>query len=307
MKKTFFYAGLFVAMLIICNNNVHAQKKARQAQTSKTNDDNGIKTFHVEGDQLDSTKNSIFIYKDGKNYVIKTEKEKIIELSINGNKMPESAFGEYETIVKKIMMQLKQDRIQAEKDRIQAGKDRMQAEADRKLSEIDFDHAELDKIQAEKDMVRAEVDKQLAEEEAIQAMKMREEIVINKRLMEQDKKQAEADYQQAVMDKKQAVRDKLQAEVDAKQALLDKKQAEDDKAVLQSIIKDLVTAKVITNEKQLTSLYLTKGVLIVNDQKLPDQLHEQFKTKYLKGKNRQINYSSENGSSRFSSITTDEK
>jgi colicin import membrane protein len=300
MKKTIVYTALFAAMLVICNNNVYAQKKAKPAQTLKTNDDNDIKTFHVEGDPLDGTKNAIFIYKDGKNYVIKTEKEKIIALSIDGIKMPESAFSEYELTVKKIMAQLKQDRAQAEKDSIQA-------EKDMKLGEQDLVQAEQDKIQAEKDMVRAELDKQLAEEQEILAIKSKEEVVQNKRLMEQDKKQAAADYQQAVIDKKQAMRDKIQADADAKQALLDKKQSEDDKVTLQSIIKDLVAAKVITNEKELRSLYLTKGVLIVNDQKQSDQLHEQLKTQYLRSRNRQINYSRENGSSRFSSITVDDK
>lgn len=299
MKKTVVCTVLALALLVMYNGTLQAQKKNSSSRSSISNDD-GIKTFNVEGDPSDSTKNTIFLYKDGKKHVIKTENEKISELTIDDKKMPESSFGTYELIVKKIMMQLKVDRAQAEKDRAQA-------EIDRKQAEKDLEQAELDKIQAEKDMVNAEVDKKLAEEELIIAMKNKEEVLQVKRLMEQDKKQAEADYQQAVMDKKQAMRDKVQAEADAKQALLDKKQAEDDKATLESIIKDLVTAKVITSEKELTSLYLTKGVLIVNDQKQPDQLHEQFKGKYLKNKNRQINYSKGNGSSRFSSITVDDK
>lgn len=298
MKKTVVYTLLALSFLVIYNGTLQAQKKNSSTRSVIKNDE-GIQTFHVEGDLADSTKNTIFLYKDGKKYVIKTENEKISELTIDDKKMPESSFGAYELVVKKVMTQLKVDRAQAEKDLVQA-------EIDRKQSEKDLEQAELDKIQAEKDMVNAEVDKKLAEEELIIAMKNREEVLEVKRLMEQEKKQADADYQQAIKDKKQAMRDKVQAETDAKQALLDKKQAEEDKATLESIVKDLVTAKVITNEKDLKSLYLTNGVLIVNDQKQPDNLQEQFKTRYLKKKNRQINYYSENGSTRFSSITVDD-
>jgi hypothetical protein len=206
---------------------------------------------------------------DGHRYKIKLEGSKIIEIQVDGKKVPESDFAKYEPAVKKILEQMEKDRQQAEKDREQAEKDREQAQKDRARAEEDRKQAEKDRAQANKDREQSQKDRERSEE---------------------DRKQAEKDREQAQVSRGQAEKDRAQAELDRKQAEVDRKLAEEDRKLFKALIDDAITEKLINDEDDLKSLVLDDTEFTVNGTKQPESLHSKYKAKYLKGRHTKISY-----------------
>ena len=195
---------------------------------------------------------------------------KILELMVDDQKIPEADFHKYDSILKKIREQIKRDKEMAEIDRQQALKDSEEAEIDRK--------------QAEEDRKQSMEERKQAEEEREQAEEDRKQIIIDRNRAEEDKVQAEED-------RKQSIADREQAEQDRQQAKLDKKQAEADKALVKSLLADLIEENIIKDEKELTLLVLKEGTLMVNNKKQSDSLYQKFRAKYLKNPRTEIRYS----------------
>jgi hypothetical protein len=202
---------------------------------------------------------------DGHRYELRLVAGKLKELTVDGKQIAESDFGNYDAPIKKIMEQLEKDRKQAEKDRAQAEKDREQAGRDRQ-------QAEKDREQATKDRARAEVDRTQAEKERQQADK--------------DRAQAEKDREQAEKDREQATKDRAQAEKDRAQAEIDRKKAEEDRKMIDAFLTEIVSSNLSSNKNDLKSIMLDDTQFTINGTKQSDAIHSQFKTKYLKGKNR---------------------
>jgi len=240
---------------------VNAQEKAGTPKETKK-PKQGYGYLNVESDSIGDPVQRITTYRDGSVYKIKVVNEKITALSIDGKEIPERDFPQYEAMVKKILEQVKRDQEQAEKDRAQAELDRQQASRDRVRAELDRQQAEKDRQQAEKNRAQAALDRQQAEKDRIQADK---------------------DRQQAELDRKQAEKDRAQAEIDRKQAAEDRK-------LVAALIDDLVKEKIIASKEALVSLELSESGLIVNDQKQPDALFQQFKAKYLKKPGMHFNF-----------------
>jgi hypothetical protein len=249
MKNKFFALVVAVFTLLISEPSL-AQKTGRTTETriSSSGDDESF----------------INMTEDGHSYKIRLKRNTVIEMEVDGKKIPESDFNKYDALVKRILKQMEEDRKQAEldrkqaeKDREQAGKDRAQAELDRKQAEKDRETASEDRKQAEKDRAQADKDRLRSEE---------------------DRKQAEKDRVQAELDRKQAEKDRAQAEID-------RKQAEEDRKLYEQMITELISEKLLESRGVLSSLTLDNKEFTINGVKQPDAVQQKYAAKYLKGKN----------------------
>lgn len=106
---------------------------------------------------------------------------------------------------------------------------------------------------------------------------------------------AEADRKQAEKDRQQALKDRAQAEEDRKQAELDRKQAEEDRALVKSLIAELIKQKIVSDEKDVTSVRLTNDEFYVNGKKQSEELHSKFKSTFLKKPGNSISFDRNSG------------
>lgn len=263
MKNKFFAAVVAVSTTLISVSS--------QAQ----------KTTTVSESRISSSVNDesfINMTEDGHSYKMRLKGNTVIEMEVDGKKIPESDFNKYDALVKKILKQMEEDRKQAEldrkqaeKDRVQADKDREQAELDRKQAEKDREQSNEDRKQAEKDRAQADNDRKQSEKDRVQADKDR----LN---AEEDRKQAEKDRAQAELDRKEAEKDRAQAEID-------RKQAEEDRKLYEQMITELINEKLLENRSVLRSLTLDNKEFTINGVKQADAVQQKYAAKYLKGKN----------------------
>jgi len=176
MKKITVYLGLLCLAVIAFTLTAKAQQTGSGSTFLSVNEDSSF-----------SPVRSFIIYKNGPLYNVTMAGEKVLDLTVDGRKIPADSFYVYDPVIKRIAEQIKKDRIQAKLDMEQAGRDKLQAERDAV-------QAQRDKLQAERDAEQMQKDKVQAEKDAVQVQK--------------DKLQAEGDHEQARKDKKQAEEDR---------------------------------------------------------------------------------------------------
>ncbi len=283
-----------------------------QAQTPRENRIASFSNVNVSGSGTASSPQIMFLQDvNGKTYSIKRVDKKIQEMYVNGEKLSEDKYADYEAVFKEIDEQMERDRAQAEldrqqaeRDREQAGRDREQAERDRAQAMRDLEQAKLDRIQSEKDRLQAERDMEQSVRDRAQAEKDRLQANLDREQAMRDDVQAKRDREQAVRDRAQADRDRLQAEKDRQQAELDRiqaqkdriqaekdrKQAEEDRKMVLSMVGDMISDKLVKDKDALNSFRLTNDEFWLNGVKQSAQLHAKYKAKYIKQANYQINY-----------------
>jgi hypothetical protein len=270
MKKKIFSRMVLLILAMACIVHVQAQKKPapKPAKRTVTRDS----YMYIENDSLNVNGDNMITYRDGSQlYRIRMRDDKVTEMYIDDQKIPEADFSKYDAVIKKIRLQIKKDREQAEIDRQQALKDQEQAQKDREQAELDAKEAEGERARSQ-----------------------------------EDAKQAEFDSKQAAKDMEQARHDQQQAMKDMEQAKLDRKQAEEDRRIYKGLVSDLISAKVIKDEGSLHGLNLTSSELIVNGVKQPAGLHQKLKAKYLKDSRTQVKFSN-SGNHRGLSVEKDEE
>lgn len=281
-----FMAGLFWILPV---DDVQAQAKTPQKQN--------ISSVNVIGDGTTTEPQEMTIREtSGKTYVVKRVDGKVKEMSIDGQPVPESEFGNYTEMVNKIdaeiqadMEQAERDRVQAELDLEQAERDRAQAELDRAQGDRDRETAKLDMEQAERDRAQAEKDREQAKRDIEQSMRDREQAekdraqsMRDREQAEKDREQAKRDIEQSMRDREQAMRDREQAQRDREQAARDREQAQKDREMMESLVGELIKDGLIPDKKSLTSLTLNDKKLEVNGKKLSDEIHRKYKAKYAR-------------------------
>lgn len=288
-----------------------------QAQTTRENRIASFSNVNVSGSGTASSPQIMFLQDvNGKTYSIKRVDKKIQEMYVNGEKLSEDKYAEYEPVIKEIDEQIERDRAQAEldrqqaeRDREQAMRDRQQAERDRKHAMRDQEQAKLDRAQADKDRLQAEQDREQSIRDRQQAEKDRLQANLDREQAMRDDVQAKRDREQAIKDRAQADRDRLQAEKDRQQAELDRqqavkdriqaekdrKQAEEDRKMLLSMVEDMINDKLVKDKDAINMFRLTNDEFWLNGVKQSSELHAKYKAKYIKQPNYQINYGSNHG------------
>jgi beta-lactamase regulating signal transducer with metallopeptidase domain len=285
-----------------------------QAQTTRENRIASFSNVNVSGSGTASNPQIMFLQDvNGKTYSIKRVDKKIQEMYVNGEKLSEDKYGEYEAVIKEIDEQIERDRAQAELDRQQAERDREQASRDREQAEKDRQQAMRDQEQAKRDRAQAELDRQQADrdrEQSVrdraQAEKDRLQANLDREQAIRDEAQAQRDREQALKDRAQADRDRLQAEKDRQQAELDRqqaardriqaekdrKQAEEDRKMVLSMVEDMIKDKLVKDKDAINMFRLSNDEFWLNGVKQSAELHAKYKAKYIKQANYQINYGS---------------
>ncbi|NUO00232.1 MAG: hypothetical protein HUU01_06405 [Saprospiraceae bacterium] len=289
-----FMAGLFWILPV---DNAQAQTQPQEKQR--------ISSVNINGDGTPEEIQEMTIREaNGKTYVLKRIGKNIKELSVDGQKVPESEFGNYAEMISKIDAEIKadmeqaaldreqaaRDREQAERDRAQAELDRAQADRDREQAQLDMEQAERDRVQAELDRVQGDRDREQAEKDRVQAKRDFEQAMRDREQAEKDRAQAIRDREQAEKDRAQAILDRQQAERDREQAIHDREQAQKDREMMESLVGELIKDGIVPDKKSLNSLTLNDKKMEVNGKKLSDEVHRKYKTKYAKEASYEFRY-----------------
>lgn len=344
MKKSFLNKALvggvsYALLATILLQSASAQTPQKPASSSKpatphtshyTATWSANSYLQSEDDSSVSPVQTTITYKNGSLYNIRMVGDKVIALSVDNHEIPADSFYVYNTLTKKLALQIKadkaqarldkehaekdeiqalEDRKQAEKDVIQSNEDRLQAEKDRLQEKQDAEEAIQDKVQAEREQVEARIEKvqaekekeiavvqaRIATKEQVQVVKVQAQVV--RAQAEEDRRQAMQDRQQADRDRVQAIEDRKQADRDREQAAKDRKQAEEDRAMMKKLISDIIAEGLIPDEKSLRSLYLDEDGFIINGKQQPDALLKKFQEKYLLRPGYRLSYHNDQGRS----------
>ena len=297
MKMKLLLSAVPVLAMVLLVTHAGAQQK-KETQKTDTRKKETRSSVNLRGVTTDESGETMIDYQDdGHRHKIRMKGSKIVEMNIDGKKIPEEDFSKYDATMKKILLQVEKDREQADMDRVQAEKDRQQADRDRDQADLDRDQAENERElvekqreQAEEDRQRADEDRQRVVQDKRQSQKELEQIERDRIQVTKDRERAATDRKQAEKDREQAVRDRDQAVEDRKQAELDRKQANEDRKLLEGMIDDVVKEKIVDSKEAVKSLILDDTELTVNDVKQADSLHNKFKAKYLKKSGSRISY-----------------
>lgn len=294
--------SLLASVLLISSLCFFSLHKS-QAQSTKENRITSFTNVNVAGNGTAKSPQILFLQDtNGKTYSIKRIDKKVVEMYVNGGKIAADQVNKYDWLFKTVDEQIAKDKAQAELDRQQAERDRQQAERDRaqalkdrNQALRDRDQAKRDAEQAARDQHQANLDQEQAQRYAhsnqVQAQRDREQAQRDKEQAERDIQQAKLDREQAERDREQAMRDREQAERDREQATRDRIQAEKDEKVMEDIIKEMISDKLIKDKKSLTALKLDEDVFKVNGVKQSDELHKKYQEKFLKIANGYRTYS----------------
>jgi hypothetical protein len=215
-------------------------------------------TSHVMGQTLDSS-----------HYSIRIEKDKVVELSVDGRKIPADSFYVYDSVIRKLKAKAEKDRIGADRDKEKA--DREKVQADLEVLKLQKEEAEAKALQqmSNSDRLKMEQDMLRAKEQA---------------------EQAEMDIRRAQQDMQQSKRDLEQAMLEREKAERDRKLAAEDKEVTQRMIGEMVKDGLVPDEQSIVSITLNQDEFLLNGKKQPEAVHKKYATRFLVKPGYKISY-----------------
>jgi hypothetical protein len=244
MKNKFILpAAILVGILSAPAIQAQEKRPVRSKTTRAQGDSESSTRLSIERDRNNGVQ-QINYQKDGDDYKIWLLNDKIVDLYINNKKIEEADYPKYQSMIDKLLEQMKEDRARAEKDRERAQEDRRRAEGDRREAERHREQAERDRRLANEHRQRAEDDRRHAARAHEQAERDRERANRDRERAEHDRaradddrrhvekahEQANSDRHRLHEDRERAERDRHQANEDRHRANEDRKRAERDRA-----------------------------------------------------------------------------
>ena len=148
-------------------------------------------------------------------------------------------------------------------------------------------------------LLQIKKDKELAQQDMMKAQQDQKQAKMNMEEAQLSKEKAEQDMRQAKIEKQRAEQDQQVAMKDLEKAKLDKLTAEEDSKLLNNLLGEIVSEKIVSNEEDISSISLNSTAFIVNGKKQSSSLHQKFKAKYLKGADSELKYQNSNNSRHF--------
>ena len=267
MQKIIVHSSLLWLAFIAFTLTTRAQKTGRTDNSFQSRGNMGS-FMQISEDSSYNPVRTFVIYRNESLYNITMAEGKVLELSIDGRKLPADSFHVYDPLIKRISEQIKRDREQALRDKEQAVRDQEQAVRDLEQASKDRGQAQRDKEQAERDVMQAQRNQE-------EALKDQQQALRNQAQAMRDQAQAGRDRTQAERDEQQAMRDQAQAKRDARQA-------EEDAAMFKGLISEVIKDGLAPDEKSVVSMHLDDFEFILNGKKQSDAIHKKYKDKYLK-------------------------
>ena len=266
------YLGLMALLLAAATLSAQTKKSAKTAyDDDRLNNYDRIHT--VDGKKVED----IQVSRNDKMYKAEFVNEKLTELYVDGEKVPESDWTKNTAAIAAIRAQIEINKAQAKANALQA----------KKNQEQDRVNAEQAKRNAEQ-VVRNEIQaKRNAEQQARNA----EQVKRNQEQDEVNTEQAKHNAEQAVRNETQAKLNREQEGRNAEQAKKNAEQAAANERFIKELTEDLLNDKVIPNKNSLHDFRIDNEGMTVNGLKQPDELYKKYKEKYSKQSSGGFNYS----------------
>lgn len=231
----------------------------------------------------------------GKTYQFKKVDDKVTEMYVDMEKIPQEKWADYNWLVQDIDKQMAEDRAEAEEDMRQAEEDQRQTMIDMEQAKVEMEEAireqEADMRQMEEDMRQAEIEmkeaKEMAAAEQEQAIREMQEAEVE---MKRAKEEMARDMEQAKRDIEQSKRDMEQAKRDMEQAKVDMKKAQEDSKLMQQMLEEIVKDKLVKDKSAIKSVSLNDTAFEINGQQQSGEMLKKYKAKYLKEKGQGFHY-----------------
>jgi colicin import membrane protein len=231
-----------------------------------------------------SGKENLTTYQHGHVYEIASVNDKTTGLEVDNKRIEPADFHLYDSIIKAIRSDFRQDNDRDADERAQEKRDWEQYQRDQEQAERDREQSIRDRAQAEQDRKQGERDQEQAVREREQDQK---QAARDREQGQRDREQGEHDREQGMKDKEQGDRDRAQGQLDREQGQRDREQGERDREAakeerreMRNFIRELVDEKVIADEQSLNSLIFTNTELVVNGTKQSSQILQKVKDKY---------------------------
>lgn len=260
------------------------------AQNPGKSPETDFRSINIDGSGTASDPLTVYARdRKGKTYQFKKVDDKVTEMYVDMEKIPQEKWGDYNWVVQDIDRQMAEDQAQAEEDMRQAEEDHRQALIDMEQAKVDMEEAireqEADMRQMEEDMRRAEIEmreaKEMAAAEQEQAVREMQEAEIE---MKRAKEEMARDMEQAKRDIEQSKRDMEEAKREMELAKVEMKKAQEDSKLMQQMLEEIVKDQLVKDKSAIKSVGLNDKDFEINGQQQSEAMHKKYKAKYLKNK-----------------------
>ncbi len=262
MRRNYLISSLAIISILVCLQTAPAQvdssEKTSLMMTGEFSDKQATGIYIKGADENLNLDWSVFLGNDGKVYKVTVVRQNIVELFVDGQKIPNENISQYAAETKPFLDNLA-----------------MEEEIEKQDSALDAQEAELDEQENEMDKISDKLD----------AIQDKFDYIEGKRSVDLS---AEKDNLSKLRDKNSKLRDELSEKRDALSLQRDKLSEKHDKIdnlneiykILQKIISDLKAEGIVKNSNNL-SFKLSNRELICNGQRQSSEIHEKLKLKYV--------------------------